>query len=41
MRLGLLAIAAGITLAACGTTLDPQYEVFYACHAYEGRCIRI
>lgn len=41
MRACLMALAAGFVLAACGTPLDPKYEMFYApCHAYEGFCAR-
>lgn len=40
MRACLMALAAGFVLAACGTRLDPRYEVFYACYAYEAPCMR-
>lgn len=40
MRACLMALAAGLMLAACGTRLDPKYEVFYACHAWDGPCMR-
>ncbi len=39
-KLAPLALAGLLFLSACGTRLDPMYEVFYACHSYESPCFR-
>lgn len=35
-----LALAGLLFLSACGTPIDPYYEVLYACRSYEGWCAR-
>lgn len=34
-----LALAGLLFLSACGTPLDPQYEVFYVCSSAEFFCV--